>query len=321
MPEARTSVVHCFLFGAPDVGGCPRCAHIGWHASCYPFGMPDCSHPDPDLHPATAPWRARLRLRFADDTGTTRLVERVHSGPLRVQKPLYPEGPGICHAIVIHPPGGVVGGDWLSVDAAAGAGSHAFVTTPGAAKWYRANGKVSRQDVRIAADTGAAFEWMPQETIFFDDANVVLEHEVELEAGARYIGSEILCFGRRASGESFQRGVIRQRTRIRSAAKLVWWEQGTIDGAGPAMHSRFGLNGASVCATLIGVGPPVPANLLATMRSRDPALALSQVKSVFVARYLCDDVEAARHAIATLWQALRPHLLGCEAPLPRIWNT
>ncbi|MDB5948270.1 MAG: urease accessory protein [Massilia sp.] len=283
--------------------------------------MPDCSHPAPSLHAAAAPWHAKLRLRFADDAGTTRLVERAHSGPLRVQKPLYPEGPGICHAIVIHPPGGVVGGDCLSVDAAAGAGSHAFVTTPGAAKWYRANGRVSCQDVRIAAGAGAAFEWMPQETIFFDEADVVLQHEVELAAGARYIGGEILCFGRRASGESFRSGVIRQRTRIRSAAKLVWWEQGAIDGASPAMRSRFGLNGASVCATLIGVGPPVPANLMAAMRARDPALALSQVKSVFVARHLGDDSETARHTMARVWQALRPHLLGCEAPLPRIWNT
>jgi urease accessory protein len=283
--------------------------------------MPDCSHADTDLHPATASWHASLRLRFADDAGTTRLVERAHSGPLRVQKPLYPEGPGICHAIVIHPPGGVVGGDCLAVDATAGADSHAFVTTPGAAKWYRANGKVSRQDVRIAAGEGAAFEWMPQETIFFDDANVVLDHEVELDAGARYIGSEILCFGRRASGESFQRGVIRQRTRIRSAGKLVWWEQGVIDGAGPAMQSRFGLNGASVCATLIGVGAPVPGTLMAAMRALDPALGLSQVKSVLVARYLCDDSETARRIMARVWQALRPHLLGCEAPLPRIWNT
>jgi urease accessory protein len=279
--------------------------------------MPDCSRPDPN----TAAWHASLRLRFADDAGTTRLLERAHSGPLRVQKPLYPEGPAICHAIVIHPPGGVVGGDCLAIDAEAGEGSHAFVTTPGAAKWYRANGKTSRQDVRIAAGAGAAFEWMPQETIFFDDASVALDHEVELAPGARYIGSEILCFGRRASGEAFRRGAIRQRTRIRSAGKLVWWEQGAIDGAGAAMHSRFGLDGASVCATLIGVGPPVPVALMAAMRAIDPALGLSQVKSVFVARYLGDDSEAARRAIFTVWQALRPHLLGCAAPLPRIWNT
>lgn len=280
--------------------------------------MPDSSRPDPRT---TAAWHASLRLRFADDGGTTRLVERSHSGPLRVQKPLYPEGAGICHAIVIHPPGGVVGGDCLSVDAAAGAGAHAFVTTPGAAKWYRSNGRISRQDVRISVGAGAAFEWMPQETIFFDDAHVVLEHEVDLAAGARYIGAEILCFGRRASGETFRKGVIRQHTRVRQAGKLVWWEQGAIDGAGVAMHSRFGLGGASVCATLIGVGAPVPASLLSMMRAIDPALGLSQVKSVLVARWLGDDSEAARGAIAKVWQALRPHLLGCAAPLPRIWNT
>jgi urease accessory protein len=277
--------------------------------------MPDCPRSD---HPTTA-WRASLRLRFADDAGVTRLVERAHSGPLRVQKPLYPEGPCICHAIVIHPPGGVVGGDCLELDADAGAGSHAFLTTPGASKWYRANGRVSRQDVRIRAGTGAAFEWMPQETIFFDDANVVLDHDVQLEEGARYIGGEILCFGRRASGESFRRGVVRQRTQVRSAGKLVWWEQGAIDAGG--IDSRFGLHGASVCATLIAVGPPMPAPLLASMRAIDPALALSQVKSVCVARYLGDDSEAARGAIFKVWQALRPHLLGCDAPLPRIWNT
>lgn len=277
--------------------------------------MPDCSH----LAPTTAAWHASLKLRFADDGGTTRLVERAHSGPLRVQKPLYPEGAAICHAIVIHPPGGVVGGDRLSVDAAAGSRAHAFVTTPGAAKWYRANGKVSRQDVRIAAGAGAAFEWMPQETIFFDDANVVLDHAVQLEEGARYIGAEILCFGRRASGETFRLGLIRQRTEVRSAGKLVWWEQGALDAA--AIHSRFGLQGASVCATLIGVGAPLPASLMAAIRALDPALAISQVKSVFVARWLGDDSEAARHAVARVWQALRPHLLGCAAPLPRIWNT
>lgn len=276
--------------------------------------MRDCS---PTVR-STA-WRASLRLRFAGDDGVTRLVERAHSGPLRVQKPLYPEGAAVCHAIVIHPPGGVVGGDCLAIDAAAGAGAHAFVTTPGAAKWYRANGKVSRQDVKIAAGAGAAFEWMPQETILFDGADVVLDHDVTLEAGARYIGSEILCFGRRASGESFSRGVVRQRTQIRSAGKLVWWEQGAIGPA--ALAGRFGLGGASVCATLIGVGAPVPATLLAAIRAIDPGLALSQMKSVIVARWLGDDSEAARHAMIKVWQSLRPHLLGCEAPLPRIWNT
>lgn len=284
--------------------------------------MPDCTLPstcDPGL------WHASLTLRFADDGGVTRLVERAHSGPLRVQKPLYPEGARICHAIMIHPPGGVVGGDSLSVDVRAGPSTHAFLTSPGAAKWYRANGKLSMQDVRIDAGAGARVEWMPQETIFFNDARVQLTHQVDLAADASYIGCEILCFGRSASGERFEGGAITQRSQIRRGGKLLWWEQGSLRGGGAAMDSVFGLDGASVCATLIGVGPALPAGLpaalLAAIRALDPALAATQLKSVFVARLLCDDSERARRVITGAWQLLRAHLLACAAPIPRIWNT
>ncbi len=288
--------------------------------------MPDCLIRSPAATVLAAeithaPWQASLRLCFADDGGVTRLVERRHQGPLRVQKALYPEGEKICHAIVVHPPGGVVGGDMLSVDCELGDGAHALLTTPGAGKWYRANGKVSRQTVTLAAGAGAALEWLPQETIFFDDAAVALEHKVDLAAGARYIGLEVLCFGRRASGEVFKSGLVKQRTQIRSGGKLVWWEQGHVAAGSTSMRSRFGLDGASVCATLIAVGAPLPAALLAQIRALDPMLAASQVKTVFVARLLNDDSEAARRIMTAAWQLLRPHLLGCEAPVPRIWNT
>ena len=284
--------------------------------------MPDCSRTDsPTAHTPGAAWHASLVLRFVDDAGTSRLVERSHRGPLRVQKPLYPEGPRICHAIVVHPPGGVVGGDSLAIDAAAGDSAHAFLTSPGAAKWYRANGKVSRQSVTLTAGAGAAIEWMPQESIFYNGAQVELDQTIELAADASYIGCEIICLGRRASGERFETGRIGQRTSIRRGGKLLWWEQGAIAAGSAAIASPLGLHGASVCATLIGVGKPVSASLQAAMRALDPALALSQVKSVFVARYLGEDSETARRVIVAVWQLLRPHLLGCAAPLPRIWAT
>ena len=106
-------------------------------------------HPPADAATNRQHWHARLSLGFANDRGTTRLIERSHVGPLRVQKPLYPEQPSVCHAIVVHPPGGVVGGDQLAIRCAVGDSAHALVTTPGAAKWYRANGHVSRQDLSL----------------------------------------------------------------------------------------------------------------------------------------------------------------------------
>ncbi|SFD58780.1 urease accessory protein UreD [Massilia yuzhufengensis] len=265
-------------------------------------------------------WHASMRLRFARDGDTTRLVERRHEGPLRVQKALYPEGPGVCHAVLVHPPGGVAGGDVLDIGVQAGPGARTLLTSPGAAKWYRANGRPARQQVRLDALSGASIEWLPQETILYDGADVTLEHEVDLGLDATYIGSEILCFGRAASGERFTRGALRQRTRIRHGGRLVWHEQGRLAG-GAALDSPLALGGRHVCATLVGVGRPAPAALLASLRAGDAALGVTQLKSVFVARYLCDDSEAARHAMARVWTALRPHLLGLEARAPRIWNT
>lgn len=299
--------------------------------------MPDChtTQEAAALH-GNSRAHARLQLGFADDGGTTRLVDRSHFGPLRVQKALYPEGPAVCHAIIVHPPGGVVGGDQLSVTVDVGAAAHAFLTAPGASKWYRANGRVSRQQVRLSAGVGAALEWMPQESIFFDQAHVELEHSVTLAAGASYIGCEIVCLGRRASGETFETGSISQRTQIRRDGRLIWWEQGVLAGGDRLLASPLGLGGNSVCGTLIAVGAvgtSVPAALLDAARSAMSAAmseaasvdaatcGLTQMKGVLVARYLGQDNEAARRVMLAAWTHLRPHLLGREASVPRIWNT
>ncbi|WP_338679141.1 urease accessory protein UreD [Janthinobacterium sp. TB1-E2] len=288
--------------------------------------MPDSTRPVTPL-PASAhsAWQAQLRLGFALHDGVSRLVERTHSGPLRVQKPLYPEGGAVCHAIIIHPPGGVVGGDQLAVDATVGEGAHALLTSPGAAKWYRANGHISRQHIVLRAGSGAAIEWLPQESIFFDQACVRLRHEVELAPDARYIGCDIVCLGRSASGEVFNTGSISQQVQIRRGGKLLWWEQGVLAAGGALMASPLGLAGHTVCATLIAVGAPVPAAVLAAVRGiavpAGAAFGATHMKSLVVVRLLCGDSEAARRVMLAAWQLLRPAMLGRDAVVPRIWNT
>lgn len=288
---------------------------------------PAVHEPDASM-PARNNWQASLSLGFADDAGTTRLIERSHFGPLRVQKPLYPEGPEVCHTIVVHPPGGVVGGDRLSIAAGVQARAKAFVTTPGAAKWYRANGETSRQDVQIDVAAGGAMEWLPQETIFFNDAAVDLRQDITLAADAHYIGWEILCFGRTASGEVFDRGSVRQKTSIRRGGKLVWFEQGKIGGDSTAMGSPLSLAGRTVCATLIAVGNTVPAAALQALREHVAGISqgrgdtgASLLKQVCVVRYLGDSSEVARAVMAGAWQHLRPLLMDRAAVTPRIWNT
>ncbi len=272
--------------------------------------------------------QARLSLRFAEDDGATRLMDRNHFGPLLVQKPLYPEGREVCQVVIVHPPGGVVGGDEMEIAAKVGPSASAQITTPGAAKWYKGNEHVSRQNIRLEVGTGGMLEWVPQETIFFDNAHVVLDHQVVLEKEASYIGCEILCFGRTASGESFTGGQIMQRISIRRDDKLIWFEQLRLSGGSPAMESPLVLAGSTVCATLIAVGKAVPAAVLDVARAGAGAIAngaghlgVSQLKPLVVARYLGDSSETARRIMLHIWGVLRPEMLGRQAMVPRLWNT
>jgi urease accessory protein len=274
-----------------------------------------------------APDQARLTLGFTDDGGVTRLTRRQHFGPLRVQKPLYPEHASVCHAIIVHPPGGIVGGDQLDISAEVGTGAHALLTTPGAGKWYRGHGRQSQQSVRLQAQAGATLEWLPQETIFFDAADVRMSHEVELAADAAYIGAEILCFGRTASGEVFQRGSVAQRTSIRRGGKLVWFEQGHLQAEQGAMSGPLALDGQTVCATLVAVGDGMDNALLSRLRQHLGELGLegrtgaTLMKQVLVARYMGQSSLVARQWLHAAWHVLRPPLLAREAAIPRIWNT
>lgn len=281
------------------------------------------------MHPAdpiTPCWQAGLELGFERHGAATRLARRAHHGPLRVQKPLYPEGPGICHAIVLHPPAGIAGGDRLDIRVEVGAGAQALLTTPGAGKWYRSAGPLAEQVVSLKVGAGAAAEWLPQESIVFSGAEARMRTAVDLAEGARYVGVETLCFGRRASGEAFDRGSLRLASDIRLDGRPLWRERGRITGGSPLLDSPVGLAGFSLCTTVLAAGVDVDAGTLAACRGAMPREAgahcgLSAVPKLFVGRYLGHSAESAREWFVTLWQHLRPVLLGREAAVPRIWNT
>lgn len=274
------------------------------------------------------PLQARLSLKFAEMDGVTRLVEREHFGPLLVQKPFYPEGQKICHVVIIHPPGGVVGGDQLEISAQVDASANAQITTPGAAKWYKANGHTSHQKIRIYVRKGGSLEWVPQETIFYNNANVEIDHQVILEDDAVYVSCEILCFGRTAYGETFSNGQIKQRTSIKRNNKLIWLEQIRLLGESSAMNGALALSGKTVCATLILTGKTIPQPLIDLVREETNKITkgtgqvgLSQLKSAVVVRYLGDSSEVARQVMLCVWGLLRPELIGSAAIVPRMWNT
>ena len=272
--------------------------------------------------PVASSWKARLELGFARDGARSVLAERRHDGPLVVQKALYPEGDSVCHAIVVHPPGGIAGGDELEIAARVGEGAAVLVTTPGAAKWYRSAGPRASQSVALRVD--GDLEWLPQEAIVFDGALADARMRIDLSASARYLGWDLVCLGRTGSGERFARGRYRFGTELRREGHLLWLERGRLEGGSPLLASPAGLGGRPVFGTLLAATEGVTPELVAACRElapREGEGAVTRLPGVLAARYLGASSEAARAYFTDLWRILRPALLGRVAEPPRIWRT
>jgi len=275
--------------------------------------------------PADAGWVARLELGFRARDARTVLASRRHVGPLQVQRPFYPDGERACHVYILHPPGGVVGGDSLTIDAGVERGAHALLTTPAAGKLYRSDGANAQLTQELKVADGAWLEWLPQETIAFDGARATSETRVTLTGTAGFIGWEILCLGRPAADEIYAHGEFMQRFEIWRDGAPLWWERNALAGGAPVLHAPWGLADRSVVATLVAVGraPGVLPALRELLNAEhdDGEFSVSQLRDVLVCRYLGNSAEQARAGFIAAWRLLRPALWGIDASPPRIWAT
>jgi urease accessory protein UreH len=171
-----------------------------------------------------AGWHGKLNLVYAQRGGITQLIHSQHQAPLKVQRPFYPEGEQVCHSVILHTAGGVVGGDRLSIDLHLEDNARTLITTAAAGKIYRSNGLQARQNIEIEVNAGAGVEWLPQETIIFDGAIYRQDLRVELALGATWLGWEITRFGRSARGERFCSGEWRSHTEIWQQGHPLWIE-------------------------------------------------------------------------------------------------
>jgi urease accessory protein len=272
-----------------------------------------------------APWRAELELDFARRANATVLAHRRQQGPLTLQKALYPEGDGVCHCVVLHPPGGIVAGDELVLRLRARAGAHALITTPGATKWYRSDGATATQRIDIELADGACCEWLPQESIFFSGAHACSQVNIHLSGNALVFGWEIVCLGRPAAGERFDDGELLLTINIEHENNLLWRECARLGGGDRLLSSPIGLRGHSVFATAYVAGRDGDAALLDGLREvAAPAGAQAGVTALprlLVARYLGESTEQAKRYFGELWQRSRLAMLGKAACPPRIWDT
>jgi urease accessory protein len=279
-------------------------------------------------------WPAHLELRFERSGATTRLASNRHSGPLRLIRAL-PQVDGSCHAVLVHPPGGLVGGDSLEIDIGLGPAAHVLCTTPGNQKWYRSAQAMARAQTTVRVDSRGTLEWLPHPAMVYDGARTGQEVSFSLAEDARMIGWECLVLGRTAMGERFTRGSLRQRLSLSIEGRTTWSELTQAEAGDRLFASPLGWRGHCVSASVWAVGP-LDESLLATWRDilagfegriaasagpRFAGAASRLAPKLLLARLLADDAEPVTDAARALWAASRPIVLEAAARAPRIWAT
>jgi urease accessory protein len=271
-------------------------------------------------------WDAHLALTF-DRRERTRLAASEHVGPLRVQRPFYPEGEdGPCHVYLLHPPGGVVSGDRLRIELALQPGAHAVLTAPGANKFYTARGEHRAEVVQhLQVEDDALLEWMLPETIAFEGTRGVLRTQVTLSERATFAGWDMLCLGRPTAGQSFATGELRTSWELRRASKLRYLERGHYRGGDAVLSAPWGLHGQPVLATFVVASPRVEPEWVERVREQvvveSGTFAVTLVSGVLVARFLGASTREARLCLERAYGVLRPLYAGRAAVHPRIWST
>lgn len=258
---------------------------------------------------ARSTWEGQLCLQFDRQADRTRLARSYQQAPLMVQRPYYPEGPRVCHAVTLHNAGGIVGGDRLNLDIAVGAGGHAAVTSASAGKIYGSNGQEARQHTRLTVGPEACLEWLPQESIVFEGACWRQDLVVELAAGARFVGWEVVRFGRTARGEGFFSGRWRATTEVWQAGKPLWIDRQQLSGSHASWQSAQGLAGEPVvgCLAVLGqgiTGAEVEA-LRALWRGRGE-VGVTRLPAGLLCRYRGSSSAEAFGWFLEAWRLLRP---------------
>jgi urease accessory protein len=271
-------------------------------------------------------WPAYLALGFDRDVSKTRMHKMQFKGPLRVQRPFYPED-DVCHVYLLHPPGGLVSGDDLNIQVECKTDSHALVTTPSAGKIYRSDSNNIVQKQRVDIDVeDAVCEWMPMETIVFDGAHGRLNTQVTLYGDAKFIGLDVFCLGRPKSQQPFVSGSVEQRLALYHDDKPLFLERQYLAADDPLLHAISGFNGHLVSGTLLVYGLENPEPIVALIRQQfiqqfPCTLSVTHRLGVLVVRYLGSCSEQAQQQLRHCWTLIRPALIGRQACAPRIWNT
>lgn len=242
-----------------------------------------------------------------------------------VQKPFYPEPNGCCHIYLIHPPGGIVGGDSLQLNAHLDQNSHTLITTPAATKFYRSTGALATQTQIINLEDNAILEWLPQETVYFNKAHAASVTRINLGEHNRFFAWEIQCLGLPAQKEYFNSGHCRQKLEIWKKNKPVLLETNRLLGGDELLNANWGLQGHKSVGTLVASSHDTVLDHYAFNCLLEKYEGLhgshTQLNDLIIVRAMSFYAEKIKDFFIALWTMLRPKILNFESSTPRIWHT
>ncbi|MEA5551862.1 urease accessory protein UreD [Anabaena cylindrica UHCC 0172] len=268
-------------------------------------------------------WHGKLNLVYAKRQDSTQLIYNHHQAPFKVQRPFYPEGQDVCHSVILHTAGGVVGGDRLTSAIHLQSHTNAVITTAAAGKIYRSNGLPAKQTVNIQIEANACLEYLPQETILFNGAVYRQDLKVNLDTNSSFIGWEITRLGRSARREKFLEGEMRSHTEIWQNGIPQWIDRQILPGSEAVFHSPHGLAGCPVVGSLVWVGSPVSTEIIEKARFlaiQNNLIGVSRLQNGFLCRYRGNSTSEVRNWFTNVWQLLRVSLLNRGNCIPRVWQ-
>ncbi|WP_114969063.1 urease accessory protein UreD [Rhodoferax ferrireducens] len=274
-------------------------------------------------------WHASLKLDYALQAERT-VAHFLHDGPLRILQSLYPEGDAVCHNVLVHPPGGLVGGDTLDIAVTAGGTAHGLITTPGATRFYRSNGELALQRTHITLTEQTRLEWLPLEALCYNHCRAENQLTLNLAPQAEFMGWDVTALGLPHAQQPFEQGSFLQHIEVPG----VWLERGRIQADDHRlMNGPLGLAGHRCLAALFFASGSklergrreqaldVARELIHAHGLRHTAGATSPNGQVIVLRVLAPVVEPAMDLLRQVWSAWRQHLWSLPAINPRIWST
>lgn len=273
-------------------------------------------------------WRAELKLDYTLESQRT-VARFLHQGPLRILQSLYPEGDQICHNVLVHPPGGLVGGDTLDIRVSVAKGAHGLVSTPGATRFYKSGGHPALQHVVAHVSNGARLEWLPLEAIAYNNCEATNRAIFNLEPSAELITWDVTALGLPSSDMAFNQGHFQQHLEIPG----VWLEKGNIRGTDARwLNSPLGMAGQKCLGTLVfAAGSAIEAGraehaleaareVLESHSLKGQAGLTCAHPQVIVLRVMSPLVEPTMDLLKQVWATWRHTLWALPSTPPRIWS-